>query len=529
MKNRFSRPVLFNIIALLIGLTVVVFWVYLIGDIAIFRNLLKINPIYYVLLLAITLYFLFMRFLRWQFLLRRVGIRVPTRRSLSIYLASQLGIATPAYLGEIFIRSILLKRNFQIPNSVSFWVWFTDRLLDIFALSLILLFTFTHLWGFIVSIVLLILVVAILWVGGSLMIRLGVPDSVVMQLRQIKVLAQALLISIVAWIPAAMLTYFAASSFGIQIAPRYAMGIFSLATLVGGISLSPAGTGITGSILILSLQSLSIDLASSILVVTLLRITSTGFAVTIGMIFLIREVWFEKQSKSSSLHFNEIADQYRIKFKPHVLSHLIGRKYDILEKMLVQQGLQDGIGLDLGCGPGFHCQEMNCRGYTVFGIDIANDLLTHARQLDARVVNGDAAVLPFADNSLDYIYTIGVLHHIPDFSLEQFIKREAIRVLKPRGLLMVHETNPRNPLFRLYMGYVFPILRSIDEGTETWIDPAFWETLKGLNLISINYFTFIPDFMPKVAAPVSYPIEKKLEESRFRSQSVHYMAVLQKD
>ena len=166
MKNRFSRPVLLSVIAILIGLTVVVFWVYLIGDIAIFRNLLKINPIYYVLLLAITLYFLFMRFLRWQFLLRRVGIRVPTRRSLSIYLASQLGIATPAYLGEILIRSILMKRNFQIPNSVSFWVWFTDRLLDIFALSLILLFTFTHLWGFIVSVVLLILVVAILWVGG---------------------------------------------------------------------------------------------------------------------------------------------------------------------------------------------------------------------------------------------------------------------------------------------------------------------------------------------------------------------------
>ena len=265
------------------------------------------------------------------------------------------------------------------------------------------------------------------------------------------------------------------------------------------------------------------------MVVTLLRITSTGFAVTIGMIFLIREVWFEKQSKTSSLHFNEIADQYRVQFKPHVLSHLIGRKTDLLENMLVQQGLQEGIGLDLGCGPGFHCQEMNRRGYTVFGIDIAYDLLTHARQLDARVVNGDAAVLPFADNSLDYIYTIGVLHHIPVFSLEQFIKREAIRVLKPRGLLMVHETNPRNPLFRLYMGYVFPILRSIDEGTETWIDPAFWETLKGLNLISINYFTFIPDFMPKMAAPVSYPIEKRLEESRFRSQSVHYMAVLQKD
>jgi ubiquinone/menaquinone biosynthesis C-methylase UbiE/uncharacterized membrane protein YbhN (UPF0104 family) len=528
VKTWAFKPVLWNTLALCIGLIVVAIWVYLVGGIATFSDMLRINPFYYAILLAITLFLLFTRFLRWQFLLRQVGIRVPTRRSLSIYLASQLGIATPAYIGEILIRSIFLQHNFEIPKKVTFWVWVTDRVLDVAALSLILLFTFTSFGGLIFSTVLLALVGGIIWIGGILMIRFGVPIAVVVKLRQIDILFQALMISVLVWIPAALLTYVAASSFDIQLSSREAMGSFSLATLLGAVSLSPAGTGITGSVLILSLEALSINLASSVLIVTLLRITSTGLALVIGSFFLVKEIFNLSQSKSPALHFNEIADQYRVQFKPHVLTHLIGRKTDLLETILIQHGCQDGIGLDLGCGPGFHCQEMSRRGYRIFGMDIAYNLLTYAHQLDASVVNGDAAFLPFADNSIDYIYTIGVLHHIPSKALESFVKLEALRVLKPQGLLMVHETNPRNPLFRLYMGYVFPILRSIDEGTETWLEPVYWETVQGMKLIGVDYFTFIPDFMPKMAAPISYPIERMLERSRFRSQSVHYMAVLQK-
>ena len=49
--------------------------------------------------------------------------------------------------------------------------------------------------------------------------------------------------------------------------------------------------------------------------------------------------------------------------------------------------------------------------------------------------------------------------------------RELFRVLKPGGLLFVHEINTRNMLFRFYMGYVFPSLNCIDEGVERWLLP----------------------------------------------------------
>jgi len=47
--------------------------------------------------------------------------------------------------------------------------------------------------------------------------------------------------------------------------------------------------------------------------------------------------------------------------------------------------------------------------------------------------------------------------------------------------------------------------------------------------VDLQYFTFIPDFLPQPITTRLLSIEKRLEGSRFRPFSVHYMAVLQKD
>jgi hypothetical protein len=97
-------------------------------------------------------------------------------------------------------------------------------------------------------------------------------------------------------------------------------------------------------------------------------------------------------------------------------------------------------------------------------------------------------------------------------------------------VFFLHEINTLNPLFRLYMGYVFPLLRSIDEGNEVWVRPtrlptiahATWDT-------AIDYFTFLPDFFPKWLLHRVAPLERALETSRLRSWSAHYVAMLHKD
>ena len=257
---------------------------------------------------------------------------------------------------------------------------------------------------------------------------------------------------------------------------------------------------------------------------------STGVYLTIGGIFIAYEFYEYRNRKTKyvEFHFDEIATEYQKQFKEHVWNYLLGRKSGFMASILEHKSLVQGQGLDLGCGLGLQSTEMKRRGYKVFGMDMAYNLLAYARRTGFDVVNGDALRLPFKDESLDYVYTIGVLHHLSGLDFQNKVCDEVHRVLKPGGIFIIHETNPRNPLFRFYMGYIFPILRSIDEGTEWWIEPKFWSQTKGLDLINVTYFTFIPDFVPQVFMQLFHRIETILERSIFREYSVHYMAVVEK-
>jgi SAM-dependent methyltransferase len=185
-------------------------------------------------------------------------------------------------------------------------------------------------------------------------------------------------------------------------------------------------------------------------------------------------------------------------------------------------------GLDLGCGLGHQCVEMARRGYSVVGVDTSLGLLRRARASGAAVLLGDALHLPFRDDSLDFVYAIGVLHHLPSVEAQDAVLREVARTLRPGGRLFVQETNTRNPLFRFYMGYVFPILKTIDEGTERWIAPDRWSAAGDLRPEEIHYFTFLPDAIPRFALPSFLALERRLEASRWSAYAVHYLAVLRK-
>ena len=144
------------------------------------------------------------------------------------------------------------------------------------------------------------------------------------------------------------------------------------------------------------------------------------------------------------------------------------------------------------------------------------------------MIAGDALNIPLRTASVDYVFVIGVLHHLPGRDAQSQAYEEIARVLKPGGVLLVHESNPRNPLFRFYMGYVFPIMKSIDEGTEWWIDPRSWEVVKGFQLQNVRYFTFLPDFTPRFLMRPALAVERWLERGPTRDFSAHYLAVLRR-
>lgn len=98
-----------------------------------------------------------------------------------------------------------------------------------------------------------------------------------------------------------------------------------------------------------------------------------------------------------------------------------------------------GRFLEVGCGPGFVTEALRelRPGLTVVGLDLDPALLGVAKDLFP-AVRGDAARLPFADRTFDFVYARLVARHLPD---PRSALSEMGRVLRPGGRLVVADTD----------------------------------------------------------------------------------------
>jgi ubiquinone/menaquinone biosynthesis C-methylase UbiE len=113
---------------------------------------------------------------------------------------------------------------------------------------------------------------------------------------------------------------------------------------------------------------------------------------------------------------------------------------------LVQAALPRGSKiLDAGCGPGEVAAKLIECGYDVWGVDIAEPMIRHARircgSDQFRV--GDIERIPFPDNMFDAVVCLGVIEYLDGD--EQSLK-EIGRVLKPGGWAVIATPNAICPL-----------------------------------------------------------------------------------
>jgi len=112
------------------------------------------------------------------------------------------------------------------------------------------------------------------------------------------------------------------------------------------------------------------------------------------------------------------------------------------------EDLKGKLVLDVGCGMGRFAEVATRWGARVIGIDLSAAAQVAARNLGDRefvALQADVFALPFAPETFDYIYSIGVLHHTPD--CEAAVKALP-KFLKPGGYLAVWLYSGYNKWYR---------------------------------------------------------------------------------
>jgi SAM-dependent methyltransferase len=107
---------------------------------------------------------------------------------------------------------------------------------------------------------------------------------------------------------------------------------------------------------------------------------------------------------------------------------------------------KDAPILEAGCGLGAWVVYLSERGYDVAGIDNDPHVIERLKEWrpGLKVLCGDIRKLPYGDNELGAVISLGVVEHFEEGCREAMV--EAHRVLRPGGLLFF--TVPMNNLFR---------------------------------------------------------------------------------
>lgn len=152
-------------------------------------------------------------------------------------------------------------------------------------------------------------------------------------------------------------------------------------------------------------------------------------------------------------------------------------------------GRRDIEALDVGCGVGNYHQLLSPVFARLSGVDVSSACIETARLRNPTVAYAayDGGALPYPDASFDLAFTICVLHHVPPAAWPGFLS-EMRRVLKPGGMALIFEHNPRNRLtMRVVNKCAFDedaVLLRMEE-TEALMTQAGFASVEGRFILSV--------------------------------------------
>lgn len=262
------------------------------------------------LFLSLSMLNYLLRFVKWQYFLRKIEINIPFWESLKVFLAGFSMTVSPGKLGEL-VKCSLLKDKRKIPVSRTSPVVVAERVTDLISMIFIAVFALLlveHEGAFIAVILGVVSVSAVmlllLWERAFLLFvkmlckykkfaekreSLYSFHKTTGALLDVRGLLVSVPLGIISWGTEALVLCLVAKAIGIELAVGIALLAHSAGTIAGAVSMIPGGLGLTeitiGAILI-GTGSLSEPDAAVITLV--MRFATLWFAVLLGVLFLWR-------------------------------------------------------------------------------------------------------------------------------------------------------------------------------------------------------------------------------------------------
>jgi SAM-dependent methyltransferase len=147
-----------------------------------------------------------------------------------------------------------------------------------------------------------------------------------------------------------------------------------------------------------------------------------------------------KEAVDRSVSFTGRDSDFFAQRKVRILKELTSSQLEPLDELSV---------LDVGCGTGTTSRHLSGHVGSLRGVDVSREMLEIARE---EIPDGDfdwydGEKLPYTDSTFDVVLAICVLHHIQPSRRHEFVS-ELVRVTRHRGLIVLFEHNPVNPLTR---------------------------------------------------------------------------------
>lgn len=280
----------------------------------------QFNWVYFIVILFLSYLTFFTRYLKWEYYLRLLDIKISKSDSYQIFMSSLIMSVTPGKVGDL-IKSYMLKKTYDIPVSETAPIVLVERITEFLSLLLIALFgIYFYNQGKLIVFLLTFLILALViilsskktssWLLSKLtslrFIKKHINNFSIVLTNSHKMLQpfpfiNMILLSLISWLFEGFGFYLILSTFDIHISLGWSYFIYAFSIIVGSIAMIPGGLGVTeGSLTFLLIES---GAAKNIAVAAtfIFRVATLWFAIIVGIMSLVLY-----QKRKGKLNFEKI-------------------------------------------------------------------------------------------------------------------------------------------------------------------------------------------------------------------------------